>query len=147
MPDRPHILFVQLYSNGDCLFATAVARQIKADQPQCHLTWAVAPNCQSILQGNPYIDAIRLVNEVPRDDVAAFRRFRSKLMQEKAAGEWMDVIITHNMDRNLAYYDGTIRGMLLRAYGKPMTVPLQPVLYLTEAEQKRVNDFASRYRL
>lgn len=147
MPDRPHILLVQLYSNGDCLFATAVARQIKTDHPDCHLTWAVAKNCQAILQGNPYIDAIRIVDEVPRDNVAAFRRFRAKLLQEKTAGQWQDVIITHNMDRNLALYDGTIRGMLLRAYGKPITVPVQPVLQLSAEELEKVKAFASRYRL
>jgi ADP-heptose:LPS heptosyltransferase len=36
------IVLVQLFSNGDCLYATAVARQIKADYPGCHLTWAIA---------------------------------------------------------------------------------------------------------
>ena len=36
------IILVQLYSNGDCLYATAVARQIKQDFPGSHLTWAIA---------------------------------------------------------------------------------------------------------
>ena len=51
------------------------------------------------------------------------------------------------MDRNLAYYDGTIRGMILRAYKKPITVPLQLVLELNDREHKRVEGFAVANKL
>jgi ADP-heptose:LPS heptosyltransferase len=51
-------LIVQLISNGDCLYATTVARQIKNDYPNCHLTWAVSSMCRKTLDLNPYIDEI-----------------------------------------------------------------------------------------
>ena len=55
---RKRFLIGQLGSFGDCLFATTVARQIKNDYPDCHLTWAVGSIYRSILDGNPYIDDI-----------------------------------------------------------------------------------------
>lgn len=144
---KPQILLVQLFSNGDCLFATAVARQIKHDHPSCELTWAIAGSCRHIIAHNPYVDHVLEVNEVAKDDVASFRRFRKKIMQQKSAGVWDEVFITHNMDKNLAFYDGTIRGMILRAYPKKMTVPLQPVLQLTDDEKGRVEAFALKHGL
>ena len=57
------ILLVQLFSNGDCLYATTVARQIKKDFPNCHLTWAIANFCKAIIFNNPYIDEIREVTQ------------------------------------------------------------------------------------
>src|SRR5258708_34188023 len=55
-PNR--ILLGQLISNGDCLYATAVARQIKHDFPGCHLTWAVSSLCRRIIEENPFVDEI-----------------------------------------------------------------------------------------
>jgi hypothetical protein len=72
-----YILLVQLYANGDCLYATTLARQIKHDYPGCHLTWAISPSCKSIIDLNPYVDAVRLVPEVPKNDEKAFRKFRT----------------------------------------------------------------------
>ena len=54
--DPKKILLVQLFSNGDCLFATAVARQVKTDFPNCNLTWAIAAFCKNIIALNPYVD-------------------------------------------------------------------------------------------
>ena len=52
------ILLGMLGSNGDCLYATAIARQIKHDFPGCHLTWAVASLCRNVLFNNTDIDAL-----------------------------------------------------------------------------------------
>ncbi len=54
---------------------------------------------------------------------------------EKKKGIWDEVFVTHNMDENQALYDGTIRGMILRAYSYPITVPVQPILVLEEDEK------------
>ena len=51
------------------------------------------------------------------------------------------------MDDNQALYDGTIRGMIFRAYPNPVTVPVQPVLVLTEEEKLRVKQFAEKNKL
>ena len=36
------VSLVQLDANGDCLYATTIARQIKQDYPGCHLTWWIS---------------------------------------------------------------------------------------------------------
>ena len=141
------ILLVQLYSNGDCLYATAVARQIKQDFPGCHLTWLIAKFCQDIIAGNPYVDEVLVTDEVPKNDIIAFRRLKKKVAAEKNEGKWYEVFVTHNMDDNQALYDGTIRGMIFRAYPKPITVPFQPVLILNDAEKENVKQFAEKNQL
>ena len=142
-----NILLVQLFSNGDCLYATTIARQIKMDFPNCTLTWAIASFCKNIIALNPYVDKIVAVNEVIKDDITAFRKYKRKLFREKQQGIWDEVFITTNMDDNLALYDGTIRGMILRAYPHPITVPLQPVLVLSEEEKNNVALFAEKNAL
>jgi ADP-heptose:LPS heptosyltransferase len=138
---------VQLYSNGDCLYATTIAMQIKNDFPNCKLTWAIANSCKNIIANNPYVDEVLVTDEVAKNDAAAFRKFKKKVFAEKAAGKWDEVFITHNMDTNLALYDGTIRGMILRAYPSKITVPLQPVLKLTDTEINNVAIFAEANKL
>ncbi|MEJ7610367.1 MAG: hypothetical protein WKF88_04220 [Ferruginibacter sp.] len=147
MSAQQKILLVQLYANGDCLYATAIARQIKTDFPGCRLTWAIAPFCKSILSGNPYVDEVSVCNEVKKDDVAAFRKYVKKVFSEKALGIWDEVFVTTTMDTNLANYDGTIRGMIIRGYPHKMTVPLEPVLTLTDAERSTVAAFAEKHGL
>jgi ADP-heptose:LPS heptosyltransferase len=102
MEQQRKILLVQLFSNGDCLYATAVARQIKKDYPGCHLTWAIAGFCKSIIANNPYVDEIMEVNSVAKNDVVAFRKFKKEVAQKKIIGEFDQVFITHNMDTNQA---------------------------------------------
>lgn len=141
------ILLVQLYSNGDCLYATAVARQIKKDHPDCHLTWAIAAFCKDIIKHNPYVDDVMVVDDVAKNDVSAFRKFRKKVFDQQASGIWDQVIITSNVFSNQALYDGTIRGMILRAYPGKIDVPVQPVLVLSEDEKSRVAAFALKHQL
>ncbi len=140
----PNILLVQLYSNGDCLYATAIARQIKNDFPACKLTWAIANSCKNIIANNPYVDEVLVTDEFAKNDVAAFRKIKKQFFEEKAAGKWDQVFVTQPMDTNLALYDGTIRGMVTRAYPFEVTVPLQPILVLSNDEKKNVSDFAEK---
>jgi hypothetical protein len=147
MRKEKKIVLVHLYSNGDCLYATTIANQIKKDFPGCHLTWIIAGWCKNIIAYNPYVDAIEETNEVSKNDVSAFRKFKKRIIEEKKDGKWDEVIITHNMDDNWALYDGTIRGMILRAYPFPITVPVQPILQITEAEKSRAEQFAKAHNL
>lgn len=141
------ILLVQLYSNGDCLYATAVARQIKQDFPNCHLTWVIAGFCKSIISQNAYVDEVVVTDEVAKNDVVAFRKFKRKVFKEKSEGKWDEIFVTHNMDDNQALYDGTIRGMIFRAYPFPITVPVQPVVQLTDIEKQTVKLFTEKNNL
>lgn len=138
------ILMVQLYSNGDCLYATAVARQIKVDFPGCHLTWAVATFCKSIILNNPFIDAILEVKGVQRNDVYAYRRLKKQFLQEEKNGKYDKVFFINNIESNIALYDGCIRSNIFNAYPGNITVPVQPVLRLYPDEIKRVQDFVQK---
>jgi ADP-heptose:LPS heptosyltransferase len=144
MSSPTKILLVQLFSNGDCLFATTVAKQIKEDYPGSHLTWAIASFCKPIIANNPFVDEITEVTSVPKNDVAAFRRFKKEIAERKERGEFDEVFITHNMDTNQALYDGIIRSGILNAYPHSITVPLKPVLNLYEAEIIKARQFAEK---
>jgi hypothetical protein len=146
MPSKK-ILLVQLFSNGDCLYATAVARQIKHDFPGCHLTWAIAPFCQGIIAHNPHVDEVMVVDSVPKNDERAFRRFKKQIAARQQAGEWDEVFITHIMDTNQANYDGCIRSAIFRGYNRPVTLSVQPVLRLSAEETDAARAFAQQYNL
>ncbi len=146
--DQPKkILLVQLFSNGDCLYATTIARQIKNDYPGCHLTWAIAGFCKSIIASNPFVDEIMEVNSVSKNDEAAFRKFKKEIYLRKATGEFDEVFVTHIMDTNQANYDGCIRSAIFRAYPKKVTVEVRPVLRLSDAEISNVEQFSSKHNL
>ena len=66
MAPSKKILLLQLYSNGDCLYATAVARQIKTDHPGCRLTWVIADFCKDIIAGNPYVDEVEVIRDIKK---------------------------------------------------------------------------------
>lgn len=144
MPVSLKILLVHLYSNGDCLYATTVARQIKQDFPGSHLTWAIAGFCRSIIANNVNVDDILEIDHIAKDDVAAFRKFRKEIKKDTSFDK---IFITHNIDTNLALYDGSIRSGILRAYPNPITVPVQPVLTLYPEEIEKASAFAARHRL
>lgn len=141
------ILLVQLYSNGDCLYATAVAKQIKQDYPGCHLTWAIASFCKNIIANNPYVDEVMEIASVKKNDVAAFRKFRRHVSKLKRNGVYDEVFITHNMDKNHAYYDGCIRSSIFRAYPHRVNVDITPVLKLKGEELNRVKDFVEMHQI
>ncbi|MES2704082.1 MAG: hypothetical protein V4649_15685 [Bacteroidota bacterium] len=142
------ILLIQLMSNGDCLYATAIARQIKTDYPGCHLTWAVATFCKGILDNNPYIDATWELEDVNKNtSTRKVREVRAKAEQLIAKGELDRYFFTQIIDYNLANYDGSIRSSIFRGYGKPITVPVTPVVRLRQAELDKATAFAERHRL
>ena len=141
------ILLVQLFSNGDCLYATTIARQIKEDYPGCHLTWAIAGFCKSIIANNPFVDEVMEVDSVEKNDESAFRKFIKDINKRKSAREFDEVFITHISGKNQAYYDGSIRSTIFRAYPNPVKVPIRPVLRLFDEEKKKVENFSLVHNL
>ncbi|MFT3702319.1 MAG: hypothetical protein QM802_08120 [Agriterribacter sp.] len=141
------ILLVQLFSNGDCLYATTVARQIKNDFPGCHLTWAIASSCKKIISGNPHVDDTLEIDEVKKNDVHAFRELKKKLFIQKKNGLWQEVFITHIMDDNQANYDGCIRSAIFRGYPRKITVDSTPVISLSDIEKQKAAEFAQKHSI
>lgn len=145
---RKRILLGQLVSNGDCLYATAISRQIKTDYPGCHLTWAISSVCRSILNGNPHVDEVwELPISNSEEVVPVWDQFEREAHERKKRGDFDEIFLTQVAPGNLHNYDGSIRSSLFRGYPKPITVPVSPVLRLSPIEVANVNNFAAYHRL
>ena len=146
--NQKRILLAHLNSNGDCLYATAVAHQIKVDYPNCHLTWAISSMCRNILDGNPHVDEIweiplKTVTEIPQ----VWQRFQTEAWQRKANGDFDEIFVTQFMPGCPHNYDGLIRSSTFRGYPKPITVPVTPVLRLSLAEVENVSKFIEVHQI
>jgi hypothetical protein len=144
-----NVLLVHLVANGDCLMATTVARQIKSDFPGCRLTWAIGYKCRSMIDNNPYVDAVWEVRYGPGESPAreVWRRVRCEAEARKAQGEFDDVFYTQIYPDNISNYDGTTRPSTFRCYPHPITVPVSPVVCLREQEVERARRFVGEQAL
>ena len=125
--------------------ATTVARQIKADFPGSHLTWAIGYKCRQVIDNNPYVDEIWSVeyarHELPHDDV--WHKTKAEAERRKAAGEFDRIYYTQIFPENFNNFDGTTRSTIFRSYPGEITVPVAPVIRLYDREVERVREFAS----
>jgi hypothetical protein len=147
-PNR--ILLGQLISNGDCLYATAVAQQIKRDFPGCHLTWAVSSLCRSTLEENPFIDQIWEIPLAGWSDEFLRKNwsyFEDEALKRYEQGFYDFIFFTQIYPGNPHHFEGTVRPGIFLGYPGKITVPLQPSLVLRTEEVERVNSFAERHRL
>lgn len=143
------VLLGQLNSNGDCLFATVIARQIKEiDYPGCHLTWAVNSRCRQTIENNPYVDEIW---EIPTEETLAsldeWNSFVADAETRRKNGDFDQIFLTQIIGENLLNFDGGIRSSIYNSYPHPITVPFDPVLRLTDAEIANVGDFVEHHGL
>lgn len=141
-------LIGQLASFGDCLYATTVAKQIKSDYPDCHITWAVASKYKSILELNPHVDEIWEIPLVNNDYYnTGWIKFEQEAQKKKINGVYDEIVFTQLAMQHWQKYDGTIRSSTLNGYKRPITVPVDPVIRLNEMEVNNVADFAKRKKL
>ena len=144
-------LIVHLIANGDCLMVTTIAKQIKFDNPNCHLTWAISYKCKQVIENNPYVDSIWEVSHDPKENLIARNGFWDKLKQEaeerKAKGEFDEIIYSQLQPDNIHHFDGTTRSSTFRAYPKPITVDVTPVMNLCDDEVTHVKDFVIKNKL
>jgi len=143
------VALVQLAAYGDCLFATLVARQIKRDHPGCHLTWVIGHKYASILDGNPHVDAVHKIVLSSRDEAfsSGWEKAKIWVSDQIRIGNLEKAHFTQIFPDNLRYYDGLIRTTIYGAYGRPITGPHLPEVFLTEAENRNVTDFAVKHCL
>src|SRR5262245_35259317 len=133
MPNK--VLLGQLNSNGDCLFASVIARQIKeVDYPGCHLTWAVSERCRQSVELNPYVDAIwEVPTKAALTSVDEWNDFTAKVEKKRRDGDFDLVFLTHIFAENWLNFDGGIRSSIYNNYPHKINVPHQPVMRLSEA--------------
>lgn len=141
-------LIGQLACYGDCLFATTIAKQIRHDYPDSHITWAVSSKYRSIVEHNPDIDKIWEI-DVPGNDFydAGWNNFEKEARAKKESGEFDEIIFSQIHPLNWVNFTGTIRGTILSAYNKPITVSKDPVVLLTVAEEENVLQFSKKNNL
>jgi len=144
----PRILLGHLNSSGDCLYATTVARQIKVDYPNCHLTWAIGSMCRSVIEENPHVDEIWEFPLYRIEDAAkVWNQFIQEATTRKHKGDFDEIFFTQFSPCNYEKYDGLIRSSTFRGYPKPISVPIAPVLRLTSDEVERVRLFSETHQL
>lgn len=149
MKQPVRILLVHLVSMGDCLFVTALARQIKQDYPGCHLTWAISNRCSQVIQNNPYVDEIWEVFSEKMSDNFGFvwEQTKREAIARKENGLYDLIFFTQIIPDNLSNYDGTTRSSTFRSYPNPITVPVSPIIILTDEEIDSVRIFARQNKL
>lgn len=150
MGNKPkRILLAQLNSNGDCLYATVIAKQIKeVDYPGAHLTWAVNSKCRQSVLLNPHVDEIW---EVPtKSSISTYdewEAFVNEAEHRKAAGEFDDIFYTQIIGKSTLLFDGGIRSTIYQQYPHKITVKQQPVIRLSDEEVESVRLFAEKNSL
>ncbi len=135
-------LIGQLARYGDCLYATTIAKQLKEDFPDCHITWAIADNFKSILENNPHIDSIWIVETAAGDYYGeSWLRFESEALERKRNGEYDEIIFSQIAPKNMHNFTGTIRESILNNFNRQITVSKEPVIFLSEENVLDVKKF------
>ena len=146
---KTKILLIHLIANGDCLMATTIARQIKQDYPDCHLTWAISYKCRQVLENNPFVDDIWEIHYGKEDSPVGniWHKVKKEAYEKKLAGIFDLIFETQVYPDNIHNFDGTTRSSTFRNYPNPITVPVQPILNPTIEEEKRVACFVEKHEL
>lgn len=140
------ILIAQLGVYGDCLHATTIARQIKQDNPQCELTWAIGSAYADILVGNPDVDQVWIYPIKNRWEVTS-KWFEFVEEVKLVSKKYDEIYFTQTYPGYPERFYECAREAMFRAYPKPITVSLDPVVRLSSIEVERVRAFANTYGL
>ena len=123
------ILLGQLGANGDCMYATILARQLRHDNPDAHIVWGVSSQCVGLLKNNPHIDEIW---EIPiqgwDQHEMMWRVFEREAVRRYLRREFDEILLSQIWPNNFQNFDGTVRPSILRSLGRPITVPIENVL-------------------
>jgi len=142
------ILLGQLTANGDCVYATILGRQLRHDNPDAHITWAVSTQCAGLLKNNPDINETW---EIPVKGWNAheliWRVFQREAVDRSLRREFDEILLSQIWPDNGRNYDGTIRPSILRSYGRPITVPIENVICVTDEEMEKVSAFVRENRI
>lgn len=138
------ILIGQLGANGDCLYATILAHQLRVDNPEAHITWAISRQCAGVVANNPHIDAVWEVEPCGRPVDLIWPLFEHEVLRRYVRREFDQVLLSQIHPNNFQNYDGTIRPSILRAYGRPITVPIANIVVLTAEEIGRVDQYVGQ---
>lgn len=136
------ILLGQLGANGDCLYATILARQLRHDYPRANIVWAISSQCASLLKNNPDVDEIWEIPVAGWDQhEIMWKVFEREALRRYQRRDFDQVLFSQIWPEHFERYDGTVRPSILRSYGRPITVPIENVIRLTDGEIDAVDRF------
>ena len=147
--ERKRMLLGHLASNGDCLYVTTIARQIKSDYPGCHLTWAIGDKYAHVIKNNPYVDEIWIIeaNEYRDYFTTSWQTFKDEALKRLKVGFYQKIFFTQIYYENFHNFDGLIRSSIFRSYPHPITVPVQPIIELSDEEVLNVKEFVQNQNI
>ena len=94
------------------------------------------------------MDAIWEVKQDTNENVVSvWNKFEEEAKYKKENGEFDEIFLTQVHPGNFQNYDGTCRSSLFRGYPNPITVPITPIVVLTDTEVNNVKRFVSKYNL
>jgi 6-pyruvoyl-tetrahydropterin synthase len=124
------------------LYATVLARQLRNDYPNAHITWAISSQCAGLLLNNPDINEVW---EIPIQDrsqnALMWEIFEREAVRRYMRRDFDQVFLSQIAPNNFQNYDGTVRPSILRSYGAPITVPIENVIRLTADEIDHVERY------
>lgn len=139
---QERILIGQLGSNGDVLYTTTLARQLRHDNPDAYIVWAISSQCRHLLANNPDIDYIwewKVAGWESHE--AAWYSLERAILELLQLGSIDRAYLSQIWPSNFQNFDGTIRPSILRAYGSEITVPIESTINLTAEEIENTHAF------
>jgi hypothetical protein len=135
-------LIGQLACFGDCLYATTIAKQIKNDFPDAHITWAISTKYKAAIFNNPHIDSIWEI-DIKNNDFYDINWdiFVKEAKEKQKQGVFDELIFSQIPKANWHNFDGMIRSSILNNYQKPINVDIRPIIRLTTEEVNNVKKF------
>jgi len=76
-----------------------------------------------------------------------WRVFEREALCRYIRREFDEVLLSQIWPNNFQNFDGTVRPSILRSYGRPITVPIENVINLTEQEKENVEIFVEAHGL
>lgn len=133
---------------GDILYITTIAKQIKTNDPNANITWAVADKYKSILELNPYVDHLWVFPIFSRHTTPAdWKNVEQKVTAAKESNEYCEIYFPRIIGKDIYLFFDTLRNTNFRVYKKPITISKKPILYLGEDEINFVKEFAVKNNL
>ena len=131
----------QFAAFGDCLFATIVAKQLKASDSTCEITWGISKRYASVLTNNPHVDKIVKFEFDPKTaSLEDFKNHEKEVENIKNSGEY-EIIHLQLLNKHIDKLHTTLRYSVLKIFEKPITVSKNAVLNLESFEISNVRKF------
>lgn len=85
--EKPRILIIRLSALGDVVFATSLLDNLRTRYPQAHIGWLIQDSFSGILEGDPRIDEVIVMQRKTLRSPRALMRLRQRLAVSKF--EWV----------------------------------------------------------